>query len=454
MSFVAIDLGASFIKGAILDIEKKELNSIIRTPFPSFVANLLPSFREVDSKQILQVVNDLLRKLISQINNCQGIIFTSQMHGFLLTKPNGQALSNFISWQDQRCLLKYPSTSISYFKKIKEIVSLEQQQQLGNELKVGLPITSLFYLTENQLFPKSSFMVTSLPDFVIANLCHCPPKTDITLAASLGLFNLETLNWHDFVLDKLNLDFLVFPEIYNFQEPIGVFKIDGQVIPCYPPLGDQQAAILGVGLKTNELSLNIATGSQVSSITSHLEFGNYQLRPFVENNFIKTITHLPAGRSLNALIHLLSELAPHLSSEQIWQYIENELQTKSSSDLQVNLAFFPSSCGERGFINNICENNLTIGDLFYSAFENMSSNYYESWLKLDVEKSLKNIVFSGGLARKSMILQKLIRDKFKIDYRICLFEEEALSGLLLLAMTISEQSASISLAREEIYRGR
>ena len=58
-----------------------------------------------------------------------------------------------------------------------------------------------------------------------------------------------------------------------------------------------------------ELSLNISTGSQVSLLTETPLPGNYQTRPYFAGRFLNTITHLPAGRSLNALVELLGELA-------------------------------------------------------------------------------------------------------------------------------------------------
>ena len=69
------------------------------------------------------------------------------------------------------------------------------------------------------------------------------------------------------------------------------------------------AAILGALLQRDELSLNISTGSQVSLLKPKVEFGNFQTRPFFDGRFSITITHIPAGRALNALVKLLSELA-------------------------------------------------------------------------------------------------------------------------------------------------
>ena len=57
-----------------------------------------------------------------------------------------------------------------------------------------------------------------------------------------------------------------------------------------------------------------------------MAFGDYQTRPFFDGRFLATITHIPAGRSLNALVGLLSELAEAqgLSLADPWPYIVRE----------------------------------------------------------------------------------------------------------------------------------
>ena len=74
-------------------------------------------------------------------------------------------------------------------------------------------------------------------------------------------------------------------------------------------MGDHQAALAGAFLGERELSLNISTGSQASLFTPTWQPGNYQTRPFFDGRFLNTITHIPAGRALNVLFKLLTELA-------------------------------------------------------------------------------------------------------------------------------------------------
>jgi len=52
----------------------------------------------------------------------------------------------------------------------------------------------------------------------------------------------------------------------------------------------------------------VATGSQVSRMTTVLTLGDYQTRPLFDGRFLNTFTYPPGGRSLNVLVDLVTEL--------------------------------------------------------------------------------------------------------------------------------------------------
>ena len=53
MSFLGLDLGTSFIKGAVLHLESRRLEHVRRTPFPPPLVNANPLLCEVDPTAIL-----------------------------------------------------------------------------------------------------------------------------------------------------------------------------------------------------------------------------------------------------------------------------------------------------------------------------------------------------------------------------------------------------------------
>jgi sugar (pentulose or hexulose) kinase len=188
----------------------------------------------------------------------------------------------------------------------------------------------------------------------------------------------------------------------------------------------------------------------------HLAFGDYQTRPFFDGRFLATVTHIPAGRALNALVRLLSELAEAqgLSLADPWPYIAREAAATGRTELCVDLAFFDSSCGDRGQIARIREAELTVGHLFRAAFQNMADNFLSCALRLSPDRAWRGLVLSGGLAQIEP-LRQLISDRFHVGYRLCPTAEDTLLGLLVLALSFTGRAGSVAEATarvREAYR--
>jgi len=458
MSFVGIDIGTSFIKGAVLHADALSMSHIRRVPFPEPLPGLPPLYREFDPHAVLSAVQHLLADLLPHAADCEGIVMCSQMHGLVFTTERGEPRSNLTTWQDQRVLLPHPSGEGTYFDVMRQRLNPDEVQQLGNELRPGQPLGLLFWLAEQGQLPGTGAIPASLPDFVLANLCSSMPSTEVTNAMAHGALNLETLDWHREVLSLLGVTGLRWPTVRRHGEVVGRLQVGSGAIPCYTPIGDYQCAMVGTLLQHGELSLNISTGSQVSLLKPRAEFGSYQTRPFFDGRFLATITHIPAGRALNALVKLLFELAEmqSLSLADPWPYIARKAAEVGETEMRVNLAFFDSSCGDHGEITRIREAELTVGHLFRAAFQNMADNYYACALQLSPDQAWRNLVFSGGLAQIELLCQ-LIADKFHKDYRPCSTSEDTLLGLLALALAFTGRATSVEQATTmllEAHRGK
>ena len=444
MSFIGIDLGTSFIKGAILDLETRELRHVRRTPFPPQLENTAPLACEFDPNEILVAVRTLMAEMAPHAPDCEGIVMCSQMHGMVLMNGRGETLSNCVSWRDQRVLVPHPSGFGSYYEVLRGRIDPKHAKQLGNELDPGRPICYLFWFAEQgRLAP--GLAPVSLPDFVLSVLCGSAPGVEITNAGAYGALNLETLNWHEEVIEELGLDNLRWPAPRKPGEVVGYLNVQGKSVPCYTPVGDYQCGLLGALFSAEEVSLNIATGSQVSRMTPELTLGEFQTRPFFGGRFLNTFTSQPGGRALNVIVDLLCDLAKarDLALRDPWEVISRAAEEVAETDLEVDLSFFPTPRGDRGRIANIRGDNLTLGHLFRGAFQNMADTYFDCALQLWPEKTWKNLLFSGGLACKLEVLRKTIQQRFAASYRIPPFEEDTLFGLLILASVFSGRAKSV-----------
>ena len=451
MSFIGIDLGTSFIKGAVLDLEARQLRHIRRLPFPRQLPSADPLLCEFDPDQILAVVRDFINELSLCAPDCTGIVMCTQMHGMILINQRGEARSNCLTWRDQRGLSPHPSGEGSYFDVMTRRISAQHRRELGNELLSGVTSCFLFWLAEQGKLEAGLIPVT-MPDFVLSTLSGCPPSTDLTNAASHGLLNLATREWHHGVIEELGLSRLRWPTLRRQGDVVGHLPLGGAKVPCYAPVGDFQCALVGSLLGPEEVSLNISTGSQVSRLTSGLSLGNYQTRPFFDGMFLNTFTHIPAGRSLTLLVELLGELAAAegVTLRDPWAYIAREANQIGETELAIDLNFFGGRYGTEGAISHIKGENLKVGHVFRAAFESMAENYYKLALRIWPERGWQNLVFSGGLASKLEVLRRVIRQKFQSDFRMAPCAEDTLLGLLVLAMAFSGRAASVKVAMREL----
>ena len=447
MSFIGIDLGTSFIKIAAIDLEGCRLQRIRRIPFPEPIAGLDPLRCEFDPQDILSPVRELLAEMSDLSDQIEGLVMCTQMSCLVMMDREGKVRSNCIGWRDQRALEPHPSNVGSYYDVLKTRITEQQREQMGNELPLGAPICFLFWMAEQNKLEKGLIPV-SLADFVLSVLCGSVPSVDSTNAMAYELLNLNTSQWHSEVIRELGLDKLQWPEILGHGAVVGRVKIGAKTVPCYTAVGDYQCALAGALLEEKELSLNVSTGSQVSRLTRELVLGNFQTRPFFDGKFTNTISHLPAGRSLNILVDLITELprSQHLPVADPWQYIAKVTEESGLSDLKVNLGFFPGPRGNQGGISNIREQNLTVGSLFRAAFENMAENYSQCADSIWPDRSWQKIVFSGGLVRKNELLRRIIQQKLKTGYRLCPLEEDTLLGLMALAMVFSRRVSTVEQA--------
>ena len=64
MTYLAIDLGTSFIKGAVLDLDTQQIRHVRRQPFPAAQPNLPAYFYEVDPTAIVDTTRALVEELL------------------------------------------------------------------------------------------------------------------------------------------------------------------------------------------------------------------------------------------------------------------------------------------------------------------------------------------------------------------------------------------------------
>ncbi|MSR56939.1 MAG: hypothetical protein EXS05_04625 [Planctomycetaceae bacterium] len=443
MNLIGVDIGSSFIKAAVLDLEGRQIVRSARAPFPEAIPGLPAGHFEIDPALIVEATGNTIRELLEAVPDCSGILFCSQMGGLVLADRLGNPRSNYLSWRDQRSTIDASNQGEACFHKVRRQLGSERFSELGQELKPGSMLTLLAWLGDQGALPEGAVPL-GLGEFVVSRLCGSPPATEPTSA--LGTLDLRSLGWHTVAFKALGLDRLNWPNLSRFHRSAGAFAHAGRSIECYPAIGDHQAALAGSLLQAGELSINVSTGSQVSQITPGLVLGDYQTRPYFDGTFLNTVTHLPAGRSLQVLIDLLSELAGAGGCDlrDPWQLAIAAAEKASDGDPSVDLAFFAGPMGNRGAISNITTENLTVGGILRGAFRNMAENYDACACFICPQRNWSNLVFSGGLVQKTALLREIIAKRLGGQSRTAPFTEDTLAGLLALGLVVSGQAANVA----------
>jgi sugar (pentulose or hexulose) kinase len=424
MRFLGLDLGTTSFKGAVLDLDGRTIAHVRRVPTPEPVPRLPAGHHELDPQAVLAAVRRLVGELLRERPDAEGLVLCSQMHCVVLTDEAGRPRSNVVTWKDQR-------GAGDLFGELRRRITPDEEREIGRELRVGLPIVTLSWLRQyGRLQP--GLLPASLPDFVLSQLCGVEPTTEATNAAAHGLFHLERGEWHHELIANLGLADLRWPQVRPFGEVVGMVEVGGHRLRCRTPVGDQQCALAGAELAEHELSLNISTGSQVSLLAREAGVGDYQVRPYFDGRWLRTIVQVPAGRSLGVLVNLLTEIRG--GGADPWEYVARESERAGEPDLDVNLAFFAGPFGTSGSVTNIREGNLTVGNLFAAAFRSMAANYARCAERLSGDRAWDCVVFSGGLAQRFERLRREVLTRIgNPPWRLCPGEEDTLHGLLVLA---------------------
>lgn len=288
MPAIGIDIGGTFIKGALLS-GGQVVGDVVRRPIPGFKSTAGPE-REIDAELLMAGVQEVLDSVRATVGEPSSIWVTGQMASIAFVDDRGKACGPLVSWQDER------SGSVD---QVRALVGDDAVAATGDGLRPALPLVRLSALG----LPPGSYL-SSLLAFVAGSLCdRRAGAVHLTDAAAWGLVDLMSGRWSRTALDALGIDAADLPVITEDFVPVGVEVASGA--PVMVAVADQQASLLGAGVGYGEIaecvSVNLATGCQVSVVSGE-RASRSQLRPYFDGTWLHTVTHLPAGRLLAAAV--------------------------------------------------------------------------------------------------------------------------------------------------------
>ncbi|GAA3402164.1 sedoheptulokinase [Paenibacillus hodogayensis] len=450
MNYIGVDIGSSFIKAAILDTGSRQIIDVRKQQTPERLPNPDRNIYEVNVLSIVRSLTTMIDEYAGKYGPIVGILLSTQMHGFVLCDESGEPLTNYISWQDTRGTTPYGNATISSFEHISAVISSEQMERSGTQLKPGLAACNLHHwmMNHRHVIEKDNIYFCTLGSFVIYKLtgrhtCH------ITNAAPTGFADVERRAWNWETIRAVGCESLVFPDILDEQEICGYYDSAGGGIPVYPDIGDHQASVLGaLGGDNDAAIVSGGTAGIVSLVSNKATRGDHENRPYFGGQTLKTITRLPGGRNLDVLVDFIADIGISLfeasrSRAEIWQAISQAVDRLDPSRPleapRVELGFFQGQQGvQHGKIDGIRPGNLTAGSLFAAAFENMADVYISALRKLmDPTAPIAKIWLTGGTIHNNVFMRTIMQARTGIETIPSPVQNEELRGLLHLALRIS-----------------
>ena len=422
MAYAGIDLGGTYVKAGLLEPGGASASAVRRWSTPYVYSGRVPE--AVDVGALMAWVSTELSRLADA--GATAVFITNQMHGVILTDDNVVPHSAAYTWQADLAA-NDPGGTLDALARLSDGLGEETRRALGNELRQGLPIVTLACLARRSEFSMRGLTALSLGDFIASRLCGKIVATHVTNAAASGLYDLVKGGWSAHALRVAGIADLSMPEVVTAPRIEGSTTIDGRVLTVACAIGDQQAALMGASLEHSELSVNIATGCQVSRRICAPDTTAPQLRPFVNGDYISTVTHIPAGRALNAFVRLLSGSANSDSLSANWAALE-QAAAATTTDLRANVALFPAARGYPGSLTGLSEHEMEPGAIFRAAMEDVVSRIGDAASAIGMS-GLTRVVLSGGVAYNSSLMRSLVSEKLTMPTRVVSEDADALIGL-------------------------
>lgn len=370
---LGIDVGTTTISAAIIDLTTQR-QAETYTLENNCRINSEEDFSEQDAEKILNKVKKLLEHIFKHYPNIASIGITGQMHGILYIDKKGNAVSNFITWQDKRAK-RICENGIDYCDKIYKIS--------GEKVSAGFGFATHYYNTCNGLVPENAYTFCNITDYIVMKLSGIVfPVIHNSVSASFGLFDIKKscfkaekiseLGMNNITMPVVTEDFLVCGKYGNAAVSVGI--------------GDNQAAFLGSVEDLDEsILVNIGTGSQISTVwdTDEIICGGTELRPLIKGKYILCGSALCGGEAYALTEKFFRGFSMQLNGSDSPVYeAMNKLAEKAYSEhkqpLEVNTAF----CGTRlnpaecAGVFGITDLNFTAGQFILGVIFGICSELY------------------------------------------------------------------------------
>lgn len=261
---LGIDIGTSSAKAVLFDSELSRTVAVAGREYP--INKPAPDRAEQDPDEWWRATIAVVRQVTAQARrkDVAAISFSGQMHGTVLLDRAGVPLHPAIIWADQRspaaCATLTAKVGPEYYASI-----------TGTVPAVGFQGPTLVWLAEHEPELLAQTAQVILPkDYVRLRLTG-EIATEVSDAASTGVFNISSQSWATELLANVGLAETLFPPVLASTDIAGQLRPEAAEalglaagLPVIAGCADQPAQAVGNGLiAPGKASVTTGSGGQV-----------------------------------------------------------------------------------------------------------------------------------------------------------------------------------------------
>ena len=413
---LALDEGTSSCRAIVFN-KKGEPCATAQREFPQIFPK--PGWVEHDPNEIWSSQASVIAEVITTLDingkNIAGIGITNQRETTVVwDAETGEPLYNAIVWQDRRTA------------ELCDKLKTEGKSDLIHK-KTGLLIDAYFsgtkikWILDNvegarQRAEQGKLRFGTIDTWLVWKLTrgevHC---TDVSNASRTMLFNINTLDWDDELLDMLDIPRSMMPRVCSSSEVYGHTKttIFAHEVPIAGIAGDQQAALFGQQCTEPGMMKNTyGTGCFLL-----MNCGNKPI--FSKNNLLTTIGWQLDGKVTYALegsIFVGGSVVQWLRDGLQLIHVSSEIEALAASVADTGGVYFvPALTGlgapwwdqnARGTITGLSR-GTTAAHIARAALEGIAFQTYDiaEAMEKDAGLKLRELKVDGGASRNNLLMQ-------------------------------------------------
>jgi len=250
MSILVVDIGTSGVRSAIVRPDATIAFEHRQEVLPDTPA---PGLVEFDATRMATAALETARAALGEVGTVDGVgIATQRASTIVWDRATGEPVAPALGWQDLRTL--------------GDCLVLQAE---GLRFAPNQSATKIKHLLDNaDPDRRRDLCVGTVDSWIIWTLTEGAVNvTDASNAAVTGLFSIETLDWDDALLAKLNISRAAMPTIVDSSGPIApATALNGSPMIC-GVAGDQQASLIGQGcVRPGPAKITFGTGGMLDLV--------------------------------------------------------------------------------------------------------------------------------------------------------------------------------------------